>query len=152
MMNGLLLILSLWLVNLDEPCQTKIQRLPEVRQGIMIESEVLTERFVIDGKDRVVSGVWIFQGIDPDDKIEMSTSVYANRIPIVLSSPHKETLAYYDAWRWFPNYVKFKGPVSTITIDVTANVTGENNVTPRPEGKDTARPHWGVWILWECAE
>lgn len=139
-----------WIVDADTRCQTKVQRLPEVRYGIMRPELVLDERYEVDGKGRELVGVWVFQGVDPDDTLEISTSVYADGIPVALSSPHKETLTYYDAWKWFPNYIKKPGAVGNIVIDVTANVTGPNEVTPRPEGKNTARPHFGIWLLWRC--
>jgi hypothetical protein len=142
----------LWQLDADTECTTKVQRLPEVRKGIMLPEAVLEERYTLDGVGRELAGVWVFQGLDPDDHAEISTSVYADRIPVALSSPHKETLAYYDAWRWFPNHVKYRGPVETIAIDVTANVTGHNRVTPRAEGTDTARPHFGVWLIWKCSD
>lgn len=149
-MIKLLLLLSLWSMDVNTPCDTKIQRHPEVRLGIMQPDLVLTERYIFSGNNRHLAGVWVFQGVDPGDLLELSVSVYADKIPVVLTSPHKEAFAYYDAWRWFPNYVKHTGEVRNVAIDITANVTGENHTTPRAEGVKTARPHYGVWFVWEC--
>jgi hypothetical protein len=145
-----LLAASLWQVDLDTPCDTKVQRLPEVRQGIMLSEAVLRDAYEIDARGREVIGVWTFMGIDPGDRIEFDTNVYLDGVPLALRSEHKPLSLDYDAWRWYPNYNIKTGPVARVEIHVVANVTGRNDVTPRAEGRDTARPHWGVWVLYRC--
>jgi hypothetical protein len=87
-------------------------------------------------------------GIDPGDRLEFDTNVYADGLPVVLRSLHKPLSHDFDSWQWYLNQIHH-GPVSKVSIDIVANVTGENSITPRPEGKDTAKPHWGIWLLWK---
>lgn len=140
-----------WVIDLDDGCQTKVQRTPEVRKGIMLPDAVLHDAFEINPLGRRVTGVWTFLGIDPGDRLEFDINVYANGIPIVLRSEHKPNSQDYDAWRWYPNYNIVPGAVNKLMVHVVANVTGENHVTPRAEGVDTARPHFGVWVLYACS-
>ncbi len=146
----LLLLLSLWRVDIDNDCVTKFQRLPEIRKGIMLPDAVLHDTFVIDGKGRELIGVWTWYGIDPGDKLELDLNVYFDNIPVALRSPHKPLSLDYEGWRWFPNYGMKPGPVEKVSVHISANVTGHNTRTPRAEGTDTARVHYGVWGLWEC--
>lgn len=142
--------MSKWIEDFDMPCGTKVQRLPEVRKGIMQLDAVLRDSYIVEARGRTVVGAWVFMGIDPGDRLEFDTNIYLDNVPLVLRSEHKPQSQDYDAWRWYPN-VMVPGPVDVIVIDVVANVTGRNSVVPRQEGTDTARPHWGIWIVYKCS-
>lgn len=145
-----LLLLSLWQVDIDNDCHTKLQRLPELRQGIMLPEAVLRDSYTVDGRGRELIGVWTWFGLDPGDKVELDLNVYFDGVPVSMRSPHKPLSLDYEGWRWFPNYGMAPGPIDEVKVDISANVTGHNNSTPRAEGTDTARPHYGVWVLWKC--
>jgi len=132
-----------WQIDLNNSEVFKIQHLPLIVYDNGIEG-VFKESFTFTSKWDIYE-IWVFMGLDPGDKVEFDTNIYIDRIPVILRSEHKETLVGYDAWGDGAWKIERKG--RSIRIDILCNTTGNNLITKRAEGINTARPHWGIWFL-----
>ncbi len=118
---------------------TKLERAPEVVKGGS-EAFVLRDKVTIELWRKVDSLMMtIFHGVDRGDIVEMDTEIYANGIPVVLRSDHKETAGPFQAWTYHMTYMVCE----KIDISVLCRVNGANQFS----GTLAARPHWGIWLV-----
>lgn len=127
-------------INLNDGKTTFIERKPEVVHG-GDEKFVLrdTFRFPLDGLE-YLEEIWVFNGLDRGNFVEMDTFIYDGHRPLVLSSYHKETYDNFDAYCHYRVHRKLLG--EHLSIAVTCRSTSGLDV----------RPHWGIWLLWKEKE
>ncbi len=132
-----------WQVDIDNDEAFKLQHLPLIVYGDGLEGVFRSSYSFTSKWD--VEEIWVFMGADPGDRMEFDTNLYIQGLPAILRSEHKEIDSKYDAWGESPYRVSRAG--RRITIDILCNTTGVNLITPRAEGQNTSRPHWGFWFL-----
>jgi hypothetical protein len=134
---------SAWRVPIDNENVTKIELGPIIVQGGS-EALVYNNTYVLGKQGKYLDGIWIFNGLDRGNVVEMDTEVFDGAKPLALRSFHKEYLANFDSWVYYP--------VGRI-IEKEVNV----HVLNRTNGKDmihdetglASRPHWGIYFNWE---
>jgi hypothetical protein len=99
-----------------------------------------TLKVSIDG--RVVREIYVFHGLDRGDIVEMDTHIYLDGVPVFMRSVHKEVWNSFDSWE-----SKAVGRTGrTLSINIGCRVTGVNTSVLN---RLAARPHWGIWIVFE---
>ena len=132
-----------WKVKEPNPQLTLVEAGPVVVYG-GDEALVLRDSYFLRGKrDKLLKEVWVFQGVDRGDIVEMNTFIYDGSTPMVLVDRHKETISDESAYtKWEVNRkIKYD-----ILIDIVCRVNGKNIFL---KNRLAARPHWGVQFIWE---
>ena len=102
-------------------------------------------RLSVDVEGGHLGRIWVFQGLDHGDIVELTVELYdENGFPLWLSSPHKEGLAMYPGWVPAEIYQDVRSV--SIYASCRAGTNQSTEAWAGINGRIRARIHWGIWL------